>query len=339
MDKIRWYELPEARQLASLGKRLSKAAQQRLQWMLYYYFNGRNVARTCRHFAISRQTFYRWKRRFDRHDLTTLEDHAHRPHHVRQPTWTPQLAERVFALRQQYPHWGKDKLVVLLRRENRSVSTSMVGRILADLKRRGLLHEPPKAAALRQERRKLRHRPWAVRKPKYWRIEQPGDLVEVDTKELHLRRGVVLKHFSARDVFSRWDVVEVHRRATSLAAARFLDTLLDRVPFPVRALQVDGGSEFAAEFEQACQQKDIPLFVLPPKSPKLNAHVERAHRTHNEEFYQVQADSTDVARLNQQLRRWERIYNQVRPHQALAYLTPQEFLRQWQRSRGKAKCH
>ena len=67
--------------------------------------------------------------------------------------------------------------------------------------------------------------------------------------------GVLLKHFSARDVVSRWDVVEVHRRATSLAAARFLDTLLQRFPFPVKALQIDGGSEFAAEFELACQRK------------------------------------------------------------------------------------
>jgi putative transposase len=339
MDKIRWYELPEARQLASLGKKLSKVARQRLQWMLFYYFNGRNVARTCRHFGISRQTFYRWKRRFDRHDLTSLEGHSHHPKKVRQPTWTRELAERVLALRQQYPRWGKDKLVVLLRRENRIVSTSMVGRILADLKRRRALHEPPRAAVLRRERRKLRNRPWAVRKPKYWRIEQPGDLVEIDTKELRLRRGVILKHFSARDVVSRWDVLEVHNRATSLAAARFLDTLLDRLPFPLGALQVDGGSEFAAEFEQACQQKEIPLFVLPPKSPKLNAHVERSHRTHNEEFYQVQADSVEVARLNQQLRRWEHTYNHVRPHQSLAYLTPLEFLRRWKRIHGKAKCH
>jgi putative transposase len=339
MDKIRWYEVPEARQLASLGKRLGKAAQQRLQWMLYYYFNGRNVARTCRHFGISRQTFYRWKRRFDRHDLTTLEGHSHRPRKVRQPTWTLELAERVLALRRQYPHWGKDKLVVLLRREKLLLSTSMVGRILADLQRRGVLHEPPKAVVLRQERRKLRNRPWAVRKPKHWRIVQPGDLVEVDTKELRLRHGVILKHFSARDVVSRWDVVEVHRRATSLAAARFLDTLLERFPFPVKALQVDGGSEFAAEFEQACQQKEIPLFVLPPKSPKLNAHVERSHRTHHEEFYQVHADSDQPTRLNHQLRHWEHTYNCVRPHQALAYLTPLEFLRQWNRTHGKAKCH
>jgi len=61
--------------------------------------------------------------------------------------------------------------------------------------------------------------------------------------------------------------------------AQFLDALLERMPFPVRALQVDGGSEFATEFEQACQARQIPWFVLPPRSPKFNGHVERAHRT------------------------------------------------------------
>jgi transposase InsO family protein len=258
---------------------------------------------------------------------------------VRQPTWPPALAERVLALRKQYPHWGKDKLVVLLRREKRRLSTSMVGRILTQLKRRGVLDEPPKSAVLLRARRKLRKRPWAVRKPKYWRIEQPGDLVEIDTKEIRMRGGVTLKHFSARDVISRWDVLEVHRRGTSLAAARFLDTLLDRVPFPVKALQVDGGPEFAAEFELACQQKELPLFVLPPKSPKLNAHVERSHRTHNEEFYQVHAESDQVPALNFQLRHWEKTYNCIRPHQSLAYLTPLEFITRWKRNLRKAKCH
>jgi putative transposase len=339
MRAIRWDELPQARQLAGLGKQLSRAAQGRLQWMLFYSFHGRNAARTCRRFGISRQTFYRWKKRLDRHDLTTLEERSHRPHQVRKPTWTAELAEQVLSLRQQYPRWGKDKLVVLLRRQQRWVSTSMVGRILVHLKRRGVLHEPPKPAVLRQARRKLRNRPWAIRKPKYWRIQQPGDLVEIDTKEIRMRRGVILKHFSARDVVSRWDVVEAHHRATSLAAARFLDTLLERLPFPVRALQVDGGSEFAAEFEQACQQRDLPLFVLPPKSPKLNAHVERSHRTHNEEFYQVQAESDHLPVLNRQLRHWERTYNCVRPHQSLAYRTPLEFVTEWKQKLRKAKCH
>ncbi len=98
------------------------------------------------------------------------------------------------------------------------------------------------------------------------------------------------------------------------------------MPFPIRVLQVDGGSEFAAEFEQACQQRGLYLFVLPPRSPQLNGAVEPANRTHSEEFYQVTACSLEMKKLNRELRQWEKTYNTVRPHQALGYLTPQQFL-------------
>jgi len=54
----------------------------------------------------------------------------------------------------------------------------------------------------------------------------------------------------------------------------------------------------------------IRLFVLPPKSLKLNGSVERAHRrTHTEEFYEVYEGSWTVPELNQELRQRERIYN------------------------------
>jgi transposase InsO family protein len=307
--------------------------------MTHYLRNGRNAAFTARHFGISRQTFYRWWRRYDPHDLSRLEDRSHRPHQLRQPTWSAAQVQTVLALRREYPRWGKDKLAVLLRRKGFGLSTSMVGRILGHLKRRGVLVETSPLAAARARRKKMRGRPWACRKPRFWPIRKPGDLVQLDTKEIRPQRGVVLKHFSARDMVSRWDVVEVHQRATSLAAAHFLDTLVSRMPFPIAALQVDGGSEFAAEFETACQQRGLPLFVLPPRSPKLNGRVERSHRTHHEEFYQVIPDRWNVASLNPQLRRWEHIYNTVRPHQALGYRTPLEFLERWKSQSLKAQCH
>jgi hypothetical protein len=50
------------------------------------------------------------------------------------------LLQQVFSLRQRYPRWGNDKLVVLLREQRVAVSTSMVGRILAHLKMHGRLH-------------------------------------------------------------------------------------------------------------------------------------------------------------------------------------------------------
>lgn len=117
--------------------------------------------------------------------------------------------------------------------------------------------------------------------------KKPGDIVEVDTLDGRPLPGVILKHFTARDVISRWDVLEAHSRATSNTASGFIDVLLKRMPFPTRAIQVDGGSEFQDAFERECQKKGIKLFVLPPRTPKLNGHVERAQRTHTEEFYEV----------------------------------------------------
>jgi transposase InsO family protein len=296
--------------------------------MDYYRGNG-NVALTCRHFGISRQTFYRWHRRYEAYDLTSLEERSHCPRRRRSPTWSFHLEGKVLVLglRLQFPRSGKDKLAVLLRRRELPVSTSMVGRILAQLQRQGRLVEPPRTG-VPGSRRALRLRPYAVRKPKQYAVFRPGDLVEVDTLDVRPVPGVVFKQFTARDVVSRWDVIQVHTRATAQAATQFLDTLQHRMPFPIRALQVDGGSEFAADFEQACQQRGLHLFVLPPRSPKLNGAVERANRTHTEEFYQVTPHSLEMNKLNRELRHWEKTYNTVRPHQSLGYLTPQQFLRQ-----------
>ena len=165
--QIRWGKVARARELSRLGCELSRAGQLRLRWMTHYLQHGRIATFTCRHFGISRQTFYRWWRRYDPHDLATLEDRSHCPRRRRrQPTWTSAQAQAVLLLRREYPRWGKDKLVILLARQNFRLSTSMVGRILSHLKRRGVLVEAP-AATASARRRKMRGRPWAVRKPRF----------------------------------------------------------------------------------------------------------------------------------------------------------------------------
>ncbi len=317
---------------------LSRKARQRLKWFDYYDSRGRNARLTCRHFDISPQTFYRWKRRYNRKVLASLEDRSHRPYHVRQPTYSVELVEAVLRLREGYPRWGKDKLAVLLRDKGFSCSASTVGRIIRRLKERGVLKEPVPNHILARKRQ--RQRCYALRKPKDYKVVQPGELVQLDTLDIRPLPGVVLKHFTAHDVISRWDVVSVHSRATATTAAYFLDILESRMPFPVKAIQVDGGSEFEAIFEEECQKRGIKLFVLPPRSPKLNGAVERVHRTHTEEFYEVTESSFDLAQLKDELLEWERVYNTVRPHQALGYLTPLKFLKQRNEySRREAMCH
>ena len=134
------------------------------------------------------------------------------------------------------------------------------------------------------------------------------------------------KQFTARDVVSRWDVVSLAKSASAAAAVAILDALEQRMPFPVRALSVDNGSEFMADFEAECARRGIRLYTLPPRSPKLNGRVERANRTHTEEFYEVTDAAPELAPLAAALAVWEVCYNTVRPRQALGYLTPAEWL-------------
>ncbi len=328
--------IPGYERLASIPK-LSKKAKQRLKWFDYYNSHGNNARLTCRYFGISPQTFYRWKRRYNPRHIESLEDRSRRPKHLRQPAYSVELVEAVLRLREEYPRWGKEKLVVLLGHKGFHCSASTVGRILRRLRKRGVLKEPTLnhiSARKRQEQR-----PYAIRKPKEYVARAPGDIVEIDTLDVRPLPGVIVKHFTARDIISRWDVLEAHSRASSRTASGFIDTLLGRMPFPVKAIQVDGGSEFQDAFEKECQRRDIKLFVLPPRSPKLNGHVERAQRTHTEEFYEVTDANFEIPELNRALLKWEEVYNTIRPHQALGYLTPQQFLEQYQQKRREVMCH
>lgn len=301
---------------------LSESALFKLQ-VLDLFRRCEDAQLTVAHYRISRATLYRWKRQFNPKDLASLENRSKRPHRVRSHQWTRELQEAVKELREDYG-WGKEKLRVLLKRQGITTSASTVGRILTELKHSGRLREPIKHVYHRQMARPMRR--YAVRKPHGLAVEHPGDLIELDT--LHLRRHLSEDRFqfTARDSVSRWDVVEAYHRAGSKNAAHFLDTLTEECPFPIRALQVDGGSEFSADFETACKTLHIALYVLPPRSPKLNGKVERANRTHREEYYERTDVPQDLQQHNEQLKAWQDIYNTVRPHQALNYKCPLEVL-------------
>jgi putative transposase len=331
--------IPKANYIISLVRQgmISKEAAKRLRWM-DHYFRYRNARLTCRYYGISPQTFYRWKNRYDPYDLRTLESLSHRPHKVRRPETSVKVVERIQELREQYPRWGKDKLAVLLVKEGIEISASTVGRVMNRLKARGLLREPENVRLAKLARKRRRKPRYAVRMPKGYTIKAPGDLVQMDTLKLLLMSNDVRYHFSARDVVSRWDCARAFRRQTSFAAARFLEYLETKFPFKIKAIQIDGGSEFKKHFEQECEKRRILLFELPPRSPKLNGYVERANRTHREEFYEVETIGHTLEEHNRQLERWQYTCNYVRPHQALDYLTPAEYHELWLQSQ-RTKRH
>ena len=270
--------------------------------------------------GASRATLYRWAKR--------SEPLSRRPHNVRRPQWSPALVQAVEELRADNPMWGKRKLVWLIHREGFAVSASTIGRILKSLMRRGRVTPVPTLRRKPGGRRfrligGKRH---AKRLPKGLKPTVPGQLIQIDTVFVNLAPGKTVKHFTAYCPVAKWTVAGVAGRATASRAASFLDKVVTEMPFKVSGIQVDGGSEFMAGFEQACRDKSLDLFVLPPKRPQLNGAVERCNGAWRYEFYAVHDLPHQIDRLQPFVDAFAHRYNHYRPHDALDGQTPAEYL-------------
>ena len=279
---------------------------------------GLSAEKAAQAVGVPRSTLYRWERR--------PEPGSRRPHRLRQAGWSPALVEAVEAMRRDYPMWGKAKLAVILRREGHTVSESTAGRILQMLVARGRVLPVPYLR--RRSPGALRRRPHARRLPKGRRPTRPGEIVQIDTLSVSPRHGrPAIKQFTACDPVAKRTCAQAWRRATAHNARLFLDKLQADMPFPIRAIQVDGGAEFKAAFESECQRRDIELFQLPPRSPQLNGHVERNNGAWRYEFYACwEIDTDNLEDTNRWLDAFADEFNTFRPHQALGGQTPAEYL-------------
>lgn len=280
--------------------------------------DGLTAEQAAQAVGVSRASLHRWGER--------LEPKSRRPRQVKQKTWTPELVQSVERLRQDYPMWGRAKLGPLVRAEGFAASDSTVGRIIAHLVSRGVIQPVPSLRRRPHARRWTARRRFAQRLPRDLRAKTPGGLVQLDTVYVNLTPTKAIKHFTAYCPVAKWTVGKAYNRATSQAAASFLDKLQADMPFPVEAIQVDGGSEFMAAFEQACQAKGIRLYVLPPKCPQMNGAVERCNAAWRYEFYQTYHLPSTVEALNPILDSFQHLYNHHRPHGALAGQTPAAYL-------------
>lgn len=283
-----------------------------------------NVQAAAKAFHRSEATVYRWMKAYTAFGVQGLKEKSRRPKATRKTQWSAAAEAAILRLRNQHRRAGKAKLRVLLLAEGLDLSESTIGRILASLKRRNLLIEPRNGVPTRRAKPV---RPYATRVPVDKRQPtEPGAMIQIDTVHIRPPAGPQRRQFTAIDVVSRCAVLGVRSQATAGTAAAFLDELVTRMPFPVRAIQVDGGSEFKAEFEQACHDRGIHLYVLPPRSPKLNGRVERMNGTCRREFWEWYDGDLDLPMLQQALREYETYYNTQRLHQALGYQTPAQAL-------------
>jgi transposase InsO family protein len=275
--------------------------------------------------GISRATFYRRRARLKALARGVVSP-SKAPKRRNKARWGEAEKQLVLALRRANKTWGKAKIAAVLERDHKvNISESTVGRILLFLREKHLI---TRARSRPQKRRRDftrgHARPWKYKK---YNDISLGERIQIDHMSA-TKNGVAVKHFMAWERKSKHIHAQIYSNAKATSARKFLRELVEIAPYQILSIQVDGGSEFMAEFETECEALKIPLKVLPPSKPKYNGGVERANRTFREDFYEepsLLADSLGALRF--ELKKAVVNYNTYRPHSALDGQTPMEYLR------------
>jgi len=322
---------PGAKNLARVLD-ISPEAKRRLRWLDWYRAHGNNARLTCRHFGISPDTFYRWKRRFKPGYLLILESQSRRPKNFRQSQIPKTTIDLVISLRKQDMALSKYKLSQILKREYQiGLSPSSVNRILS---KSGLIKEANLSRDIKR-RNKINYFIPRIRAARELRYQQPGYLLQIDTKHL-IVLGRKFYQFTAIDCYSKLSFSWAYTTTSSFTAKDFLHRLNRYFPFKIRAIQTDNGSEFLLYFHQECLKRRIIHYFSHPQTPKDNALVERLIQTTEYELWLFDQELIpEIDYLNQKLTYWIGRYNTYRPHQSLNYLTPMEYYQNYTKRKEK----
>lgn len=308
--------LPTGTNLRSV--QLSKSAKHRLR-ILEYYFKTSNVSLTCRHFGICRSYLYKWLKRYNPRYLKSLESRSTRPRKVRQATYDTDFVALIRKLRTDYPSYSSKKLArIVFRDYSFTYSAATIGRIIQKFKL--YFTAVVKASKSRSKRAK---QVWKKRKPYFLKAQRPRSVIEFDMKHIFLG-GVKQYAFVAIDVFSKQIVIHLAMRPSSWQARQALKKVLRTFGTDVCIVN-DNGSENLRHAYQYLKDQDVTQYFARPYTPKDKPHVENVIGKLQQECLDEYRGHYTLAERDTQVTAWVNDYHFFRPHQALNYLTPEEF--------------
>lgn len=294
------------------------------------FWEKHGIAVTMEAFGVKRRTLFDWKRRFTAGGKKpeALNERSRAPRKRRKRLWPADIIAEVKRLRWEHPNLGKEKLYPLLLKFSMERGLSCpkpktIGRLIKDCG--GLRIFPQK---VRHDGRVVSLKKRAVlRKPKDFHAAYPGHLAALDTVErfIHgLRRYVI----TFEDIYTCFGFAWATSSHASLAAKEFFDYCRLVFPFPMAFILTDNGSEFMKHFAEELKRLHLVHYHTYPRTPKMNAHVERFNRTIQEEFVDYHSGLLlDLPAFNRKLIDWLVFYNTERAHYAFQNkLSPIQFM-------------
>ena len=290
---------------------------QRNEFITAWLRREQSLAELCRAFSISRKTGYKWVERFDEHGRAGLADRSRAPQHSPQAI-EKAAADAIIAAREKYPHWGARKLRLWLQQQKPTTTWPAASSMGELLKREGLIQS-----------RKTRRRTPPYSQP-LAHAEEPNDLWCVDFKGwFRCGDGARCDPFTVSDACSRYVLCCRAVEKTDGPHVRgVMEATFRKHGLPPGILS-DNGPPFAScapggltRLSMWWLHLGIRHERIKPGRPEQNGRHERMHRTLKQETANPPAANL---RLQQQaFMKFERMYNEERPHEALGGKTPAE---------------
>jgi len=309
--------------------KLSSQAKLRLDRIIYYQ-QGHSATQTARHYGIQRKTFYKWFGQFQEdnlYSLRNLEDKSKAPKKVRQREITSVQEQRIVRLRKEYIRYGKMKIKEIYRTiYNEEISSWKVQKVIEKYR---LYYHPVKTARIARKRKKAQGKKRItelnLNKLK-WYQKKAGYIICLDTVVIYCQ-SVKRYIFTAIDKYGKFAYARMYKNKSSKNASDFLRRLNYLLDGNIPRVGHDNGTEFEKYFKAACLKLKIEQYCSRVRTPKDNPNNERFNRTLQEEFIQLGNFTPDTEIFNRKLTEWLIEYNFRRPHAALNYQTPIEFVK------------
>lgn len=300
-------------------------AEKRLKILIFWKEHGDKATKDA--YGASRATLFRWQKELKAGGgkLASLVPKSTAPKNKRKRTIS-KAVEGLIIKERQMERIGKEKLAILLKEDKiADLSPSTVGRMLGDLKKQKKLPDP-KALSYYAKTDTFREKPKHHRK-KLRSKGHAGALVKADTI-VRFKDGIKRYILTAIDLESEFAFAYGYISHASQSAADFMRTFKEVAPVSLTHVQTDNGSEFADHFEILCEQENIVHFHTYPRSPKMNAEIERFNRTLSEAFISKNRHllAYNLPAFNKALMEWLLWYNTRRPHWSIGLISPLRYI-------------
>jgi len=273
-------------------------------------YQGWSIRKTARYLGYAHNTVIRWAKEkpcYNSKGQLVIPTRSSRPHHHPRQL-SSKIVSRILKIRAERQQCA-EIIHHRLTKEGIVVSLSSVKRVL---KRYGCS-------------RYSKWKKWHQYSPRPL-PEKPGILVELDSL-IEGRSQKRLCAYALIDVFSRWAYAEPVISPNSRRSVLFVKRAKKKIPFLLKCIQTDHGSEFSKWFTKVIEHQGIKHRHSRVRRPTDNGYVERFIRT-------LQNECLD--RIAQSYRRWQKeipdylhYYNTERPHMGLNFKTPLEVVRSY----------